>query len=242
MGTRCASAEVPAAEEPALRAGRPAGPADAPAPGSPPPEDELAAEATCAICRDLFVSPFVLGCSHTFCGDCLHSWLARKAQCPNCRAAVAAPPLPNRGLDNIARVLAARGAGASPGARQERLAAWRAVEAAVQREWERGLRHEGEQRKEAPPQPAVAGHEGRVQQSGELRSAQPGASQRPRPAQPRGQRAAAGAGRGRGGVAARRLLAAARGRGGGGGGGAGRSGRRLGPAWQIPMDALFPPH
>jgi hypothetical protein len=47
-----------------------------------------AAGGMCAICHDDLSDSIVLPCSHTFCGDCINQWLAKKASCPVCRADV----------------------------------------------------------------------------------------------------------------------------------------------------------
>jgi len=42
----------------------------------------------CSICLNVFSHPVRTACGHVFCGACLQSWLAQKAQCPECRAPV----------------------------------------------------------------------------------------------------------------------------------------------------------
>ena len=42
----------------------------------------------CSICLNVFSHPVRTACGHVFCGACLQSWLAQKAQCPDCRAPV----------------------------------------------------------------------------------------------------------------------------------------------------------
>lgn len=42
-------------------------------------------ELQCSICSELFIQATTLNCSHSFCAFCIHSWLKRKKECPNCR-------------------------------------------------------------------------------------------------------------------------------------------------------------
>jgi SNF2 family DNA or RNA helicase len=39
----------------------------------------------CAICIDTISEPIVLNCSHSFCGECIFTWLKRKKFCPECK-------------------------------------------------------------------------------------------------------------------------------------------------------------
>lgn len=39
----------------------------------------------CAICREIYINPVILNCSHSFCKFCLNAWLAKHDQCPSCR-------------------------------------------------------------------------------------------------------------------------------------------------------------
>ncbi|KAL7305942.1 hypothetical protein TKK_0001416 [Trichogramma kaykai] len=43
---------------------------------------------TCCICSELFVSAMTTNCMHTFCKYCIESWVRRRRDCPNCRAAI----------------------------------------------------------------------------------------------------------------------------------------------------------
>uniref|UniRef100_A0A8C3D1F7 Uncharacterized protein n=1 Tax=Corvus moneduloides TaxID=1196302 RepID=A0A8C3D1F7_CORMO len=67
---------------------------------------QLAAEATCPLCLDLFAQPVLTACGHSFCGQCLEGVLGdppRRAACPQCRAAVEPGSLrPNRSLGAMA--------------------------------------------------------------------------------------------------------------------------------------------
>ncbi|XP_019628651.1 PREDICTED: tripartite motif-containing protein 2-like [Branchiostoma belcheri] len=51
-------------------------------------------ELSCGICLELFTTPKVLPCQHTFCQDCLegHAGWEETFQCPNCRWHVILPP------------------------------------------------------------------------------------------------------------------------------------------------------
>ena len=40
----------------------------------------------CIICSYPFQNPQRLNCGHTFCSDCIHSWLKKNKTCPHCRA------------------------------------------------------------------------------------------------------------------------------------------------------------
>lgn len=35
-------------------------------------------ECTCSVCQELYVKPYTLSCSHSFCEECLRQWLLRK--------------------------------------------------------------------------------------------------------------------------------------------------------------------
>ncbi|XP_068862256.1 E3 ubiquitin-protein ligase TRIM7-like [Aphelocoma coerulescens] len=67
---------------------------------------QLAAEATCPLCLDVFTQPVLTACGHSFCGQCLAGVLGdppRRAACPQCRAAVEPGSLrPNRSLGAMA--------------------------------------------------------------------------------------------------------------------------------------------
>lgn len=55
----------------------------------------------CSICTGLLTAPISTTCGHTFCKDCLGTWLATKAKCPLCNAAVSsALPLVNKALES----------------------------------------------------------------------------------------------------------------------------------------------
>ena len=59
--------------------------------------DKMSRQTECAICSELFVRPFQLaGCAHTFCMACIHAYLLKSADCPECRAPVFDPPTESR--------------------------------------------------------------------------------------------------------------------------------------------------
>ncbi|XP_050164103.1 LOW QUALITY PROTEIN: E3 ubiquitin-protein ligase TRIM7-like [Myiozetetes cayanensis] len=68
--------------------------------------EQLAAEATCPVCLELFAQPVLTECGHSFCERCLGAVLGeppRPAACPQCRAAVSPGSLrPNRSLGAVA--------------------------------------------------------------------------------------------------------------------------------------------
>eukprot|EP00742_Colponemidia_sp_Colp-10_P011872 GILJ01013253.1.p1 GENE.GILJ01013253.1~~GILJ01013253.1.p1 ORF type:complete len:493 (+),score=75.66 GILJ01013253.1:901-2379(+) len=66
--------------------------------------EELENELMCSICHDWLVVACTLECSHTFCRECLESWMKHKRfECPSCRAIISKEPLRNRTLDQIAQ-------------------------------------------------------------------------------------------------------------------------------------------
>ncbi|XP_078608233.1 uncharacterized protein LOC144880104 [Branchiostoma floridae x Branchiostoma japonicum] len=62
--------------------------------------EQIREELSCSICLELFTSPKVLPCQHTFCQDCLrdHAEVRAPFQCPNCRQEVKLPPQGVAGL------------------------------------------------------------------------------------------------------------------------------------------------
>jgi superfamily II DNA or RNA helicase len=40
---------------------------------------------SCPICMDLLDKPFILKCTHTYCGICLTNWIKNNKNCPECR-------------------------------------------------------------------------------------------------------------------------------------------------------------
>ncbi|XP_060964577.1 ERAD-associated E3 ubiquitin-protein ligase HRD1B [Cannabis sativa] len=55
------------------------------------PEELIATDATCIICREEMTSAKKLICGHLFHVHCLRSWLERQHTCPTCRALVVPP-------------------------------------------------------------------------------------------------------------------------------------------------------
>ncbi|CAD5114167.1 DgyrCDS3309 [Dimorphilus gyrociliatus] len=47
--------------------------------------DLMEEELICSICSELFICPMSLQCTHTFCALCIHQWIKRKNECPQCR-------------------------------------------------------------------------------------------------------------------------------------------------------------
>ncbi|KAJ3181820.1 E3 ubiquitin ligase [Irineochytrium annulatum] len=52
----------------------------------------------CTICIELFTLPQLLECGHSFCYECIHSWLLTNKRCPICRTRIAHPPATNLAL------------------------------------------------------------------------------------------------------------------------------------------------
>ncbi|XP_071834322.1 E3 ubiquitin-protein ligase RNF8-like isoform X3 [Apostichopus japonicus] len=48
----------------------------------------LESELQCSICAELFIQATTLNCSHSFCKYCIMLWMARKKECPVCRAPI----------------------------------------------------------------------------------------------------------------------------------------------------------
>ena len=67
----------------------------------------------CQVCKDLFTTPMITSCSHTFCSLCIRQCLSAAAQCPTCRSKDQSIRL----RQNLAM--------------QEAVAAWKAVRGAV---------------------------------------------------------------------------------------------------------------
>ncbi|XP_062272188.1 E3 ubiquitin-protein ligase TRIM39-like [Scomber scombrus] len=62
----------------------------------------------CPVCRDVFIDPVILSCSHSFCKDCLKSWWREKPthECPVCkRRSSKEEPLRNLALKNLCESL-----------------------------------------------------------------------------------------------------------------------------------------
>lgn len=52
----------------------------------------------CSICMDVLDKPFILKCTHSFCGICLINWIKKNNNCPECRTNVKTEDL--IGIDN----------------------------------------------------------------------------------------------------------------------------------------------
>ena len=54
---------------------------------------KLRDEATCSVCHDMFSHPVTLSCFHSFCQNCIDSWIRQgHDQCINCRTVIEVPP------------------------------------------------------------------------------------------------------------------------------------------------------
>ena len=60
----------------------------------------LMADCQCAVCHELLVAPHAVACGHSFCGECIASWLRARPTCPSCRAH-AGKPAYERALDDV---------------------------------------------------------------------------------------------------------------------------------------------
>lgn len=47
--------------------------------------DEISLNLQCSICNEVFNNPMRLDCGHTYCYECIKTWIKKKNQCPNCR-------------------------------------------------------------------------------------------------------------------------------------------------------------
>jgi hypothetical protein len=65
------------------------------------PTETLRPLLECTICQEIFLRPYSLKCSHTFCSHCINKWLRQKKACPVCRAVVLRKPYYNRLVDNL---------------------------------------------------------------------------------------------------------------------------------------------
>ena len=52
---------------------------------SDPTADKVLEEFKCCFCQDLMVGAHSVACGHTFCGECVMTWLQRRKRCPICR-------------------------------------------------------------------------------------------------------------------------------------------------------------
>lgn len=75
-------------------------------------KEALIEEVTCCICDELLENASTLQCSHSFCQQCIESWIARegarnkgKPSCPSCRAPIKLPPTRTLVLDKVVQRL-----------------------------------------------------------------------------------------------------------------------------------------
>ena len=68
--------------------------------------DIMYEELQCIVCKDLLCRPHTLGCSHTFCADCIFGWAKRDKSCIICREPLVALPTVVRQLDALTSKLA----------------------------------------------------------------------------------------------------------------------------------------
>jgi len=66
---------------------------------------EFSDELECAICRETFLKPYTLQCSHTFCKRCIGSWMKVRKSCPTCRKLLTRQPVYNMSLDKVMQVV-----------------------------------------------------------------------------------------------------------------------------------------
>lgn len=60
----------------------------------------IADDCQCGICHDLMVGPHALTCGHSFCGECVWTWMRTQPACPICRERTAKPAY-ERIMDDI---------------------------------------------------------------------------------------------------------------------------------------------
>jgi len=59
----------------------------------------------CGICREWFVDPYILACSHTHCYKCLMPWLRVNKSCPACRCLILKPASENKQVAEIVKMM-----------------------------------------------------------------------------------------------------------------------------------------
>ncbi|PRP83035.1 hypothetical protein PROFUN_09890 [Planoprotostelium fungivorum] len=57
-------------------------------------------EFSCIVCQELIMTAMTLECSHSFCQQCLSSWMLTKKMCPYCRTVITKQPIRSRTVDN----------------------------------------------------------------------------------------------------------------------------------------------
>ena len=63
---------------------------------------QVDAAVRCQVCKDLYTTPMMTSCSHSFCSICIRRCLAADGKCPTCRASEQEVKLrPNWALDEV---------------------------------------------------------------------------------------------------------------------------------------------
>uniref|UniRef100_A0A8C7X1C3 RING-type domain-containing protein n=1 Tax=Oryzias sinensis TaxID=183150 RepID=A0A8C7X1C3_9TELE len=72
---------------------------------APTPEAHQPHNLTCSVCLSLFTEPVTLFCGHSFCRECISSFLSSQQCCPQCRSDVSMKKTPlttNHALKSLA--------------------------------------------------------------------------------------------------------------------------------------------
>ncbi|KAL9559238.1 hypothetical protein MBANPS3_000505 [Mucor bainieri] len=64
---------------------------------------KIAKELTCIICTGIFDDPNALHCGHSFCAQCIRSWLETSKTCPVCRVQIVRQPVHITALQQIGK-------------------------------------------------------------------------------------------------------------------------------------------